>query len=391
MKKLTIYFFFLCVLNLTTYASIYHIHNEEGLKKIIPNLVPGDEVVIANGKYSNWEIEIPSKGTKTKPIIIRAEQTGQVVFYGETNQTLFKLSGSFITLSGIKFEACTLIKNGNKTGLLIDLNNATNCRVTACIFEKNIAKVQYSPLVIISGNGAYNKVDAAQFIGNIDSQDLQVKITKDTCPQFSLLTQNTFKGKPKVSWKNGNGGECIQIGQDPILLGNKEANTVVSDNKFYKCDGENEVISNKSSKNRYVKNTFIDNDGELVMRGGHDCLIDNNTFTGGTGGIRINGTGHTVTNNKISNIKTAIRLMYGMAKGKNEIGFYIAASNCVISNNTISNATTGILVGDSKNEDWTGKFDTVRYPSPVMQNVAPFENKIVLNTYKNAKATEVYQ
>ena len=83
--------------------------------------------------------------------------------------------------------------------------------------------------------------------------------------------------------------------------------------------------------------------------------------------------------------------MYGMAKGKTETGFYIAASYCTVSYNKITNAVTGILVGDSKNEDWTGKFDTVRYPSPVMQNIAPFDNKFEGNSFKNVKATEVIQ
>ena len=83
--------------------------------------------------------------------------------------------------------------------------------------------------------------------------------------------------------------------------------------------------------------------------------------------------------------------MYGMTKGKNETGFYVAASDCEISNNKITNAQTGILVGDNKNEDWTGKFDTKRYPSPVLQNVAPFNNKLNGNVFKNVEATEVMQ
>ena len=71
--------------------------------------------------------------------------------------------------------------------------------------------------------------------------------------------------------------------------------------------------------------------------------------------------------------------MYGM--GKSEIGFYIAASNCIISNNLIGKANTGILNGDSKNADWTGKFDTTHYPSKVMQDIAPFDNILHDNVF----------
>lgn len=79
--------------------------------------------------------------------------------------------------------------------------------------------------------------------------------------------------------------------------------------------------------------------------------------------------------------------MYGMAKGKDEIGFYIAASGCTIKNNQIRDANTGILIGDNKDEDWTGKFDTKRYPSPVMQSVAPFDNQISGNGFLNVRTT----
>jgi len=390
-KRTLFYFTLFILLSNPIFATTYHVNTEQGLEEVVPKLLPGDEIIIANGNYSNWTVQIGSKGTKARPIVIRAATKGGVVFNGETSETIFKITGTYITLSGITFKNCTLIKSANKTGVLVDMNNASNCAITKCVFKNNTAKIQYSPLIVISGNGSHNKVEDCLFDGNVDSQDLQVKITKDTAPQFTLITNNKFSNKIKVSWKNGNGGECIQIGQDPILLGNKEANTIVSNNKFYKCDGENEIISNKSSRNQYLRNYFSENDGELVMRGGHDCIVSGNTFAGGTGGIRINGTGHIVTNNKIDNIKTAIRLMYGMAKGKIDTGFYIAASNCTITNNKITNAVTGILVGDNKNEDWTGKFDTVRYPSPVMQNIAPFDNKIEGNTFKNVKATEVIQ
>jgi poly(beta-D-mannuronate) lyase len=121
------------------------------------------------------------------------------------------------------------------------------------------------------------------------------------------------------------------------------------------------------------------------MRGGHDCLIDSNIFKGGTGGIRVNGTHHTIINNTLDGLPAGIRLMYGMAKGKTEIGFYIAASDCMIKNNHISNAGTGILIGDSKNADWAGKFDTTKYPSRTIQDIAPFNNTVVDNIVTETK------
>jgi len=358
------------------FGTTYRINSEVQLKEVLVKIEPGDKIIIANGNYTNWNVNVTRSGTAQKPILIIAETAGKVIFSGSTTQTIFKFSSAYLQLNGITFKACELNKADGKTGMLVELNNTNNCLISNCTFEKNIVKTQFMPLLVIAGNGSNNKVENCIFIGNIDSQDIQVKITKDSCPQLTIITKNTFLDKQKVSWKNGNGGECVQIGQDPVLLGKVSAKTTVSENRFIRCNGENEVISNKSSGNQYLKNYFESNDGELVMRGGHDCTIDGNIFEGGTGGIRINGSGHIIINNKINNIKTAIRLMYGMAKGKEEIGFYIAASGCTIKNNTITNANTGILIGDSKDADWTGKFDTKRYPSPVIQNIAPFDNEI---------------
>ncbi|WP_316826197.1 chondroitinase-B domain-containing protein [Pedobacter miscanthi] len=384
-QKLTICVLFFLIFIQKITAKVYHVGSEQEFKAIQPLLLAGDEVEIKNGNYTDWALNINTNATSAKPIIIRAEKPGMVIFSGNVNKPVFHISGDYILIKGVDFKNCIL----SKTGVLIELSTSNNCQVLNCNFSANQVKAQFTPLVIISGSGSNNMIEGCSFTSNIDNQDVQVRITKDSYPKFTLIENNIFRDKNKVSWANGNGGECVQIGQDPVLLGNQKPETTVRKNKFVHCNGENEVISNKSSGNKYLNNYFEDNDGELVMRGGHDCIIADNTFKGGTGGIRINGTGHQVINNKIDGIQTAIRLMYGMAKGKEEIGFYIAASDCVIKNNAISNAATGILIGDSKDADWTGKFDTKRYPSPVIQNVAPFSNTIVENTYKSVKVEVV--
>lgn len=383
MKKITFYLLFALSSIQFVAADTYKVATETDFKNTVPKLLPGDQLIIANGTYQDWAVEIPVSGTALKPITIKAETLGKVIFSGNVGNTIFKFTGDHVILSGISFQECTLVKADGKTGLLVDFNNTNYCSLTKVSFIKNRAKVQFSPFVVVSGNGSYNQIKHCDFSSNIDNQDVQVKITKDSCPVFTTISNNSFSNKTKVSWKNGNGGECIQIGQDPILLGNKTAKALIQHNRFIGCNAENEIISNKSSSNTYSDNYFKDNNGELVMRGGHDCVIAGNTFEGGTGGIRINGSGHQVINNKISNIKTAIRLMYGMAKGKEETGFYIAASNCIIKGNTISDASIGILIGDSKNIDWTGKFDTNRYPSRVMQDVAPFDNLMEGNKFSS--------
>ena len=200
-----------------------------------------------------------------------------------------------------------------------------------------------------------------------------------------MIANNIFPDKDRVSWPNANGGECVQVGQDPILLGTIQSKTTVRENRFIRCNAEAEVISNKSSNNIYKKNLLEDCNGELVMRGRHDCAIDSNIIKGGNSGIRVNGTGHVITHNQISEVKTGIRLMYGMTAGKT-ISFSMSrSSDCVVVNHPIANATTGIFIDESKRQTEQAKFDSVRYPSRVMQDVAPANNTVADNVFVKTK------
>jgi len=370
-------------------ATTYSVHSNAEFNAISNTLAPGDEVIIAKGNYADWSVSVNAKGTAAKPIIIRGENRKTTVFSGEVNHCLFKITGQFIVFKDLTFKTNILSRRANQAGTLIELSNSYSIMVRDCSFLSNEAKSQFLPLLIVSGSGEYNVIKNCLFANNVNTIDLQVKVSAAETPLYTDISRNVFRDKPKVSWPNGNGGECIQIGQDPILLGKKSAFSLVRNNQFVKCNAENEVISNKCSGNKYIGNYFENNDGELVMRGGHDCMILKNKFNGGTGGIRINGTGHLVANNRITGIKTAIRLMYGMAKGKIDTGFYIAAGDCIIKDNIIKKATIGILIGDSKNIDWTGKFDTVRYPSRVIQDVAPVDIKVLRNRFVSVEHAEV--
>lgn len=351
-------------------------------------LAAGDTVTIANGSYSGWSVVVTAHGTAENPVIVRAETVGGVLFNGPVTSPVFLVTGSHVQVQGFVFKDCVVGRGANQMGVLIDLSGSASCRITECNFIGNRAASQSTPLVVISGKALRNRVDRCLFSANIDSQDLQVRITQGAVPEESLIEDNVFQDKPPVSWANGNGGECVQIGQDPVHFGNEVSKTVVRHNRFIRCKGEPEIISNKSSRNTYDDNYIEGCMGELVMRGGHDCIITGNKFING-GSIRINGTGHTIRGNTIVGAETGIRLMYGMARGKAEMGFYIAASDCVVKDNQLENCGVGILVGGDKGRDWTGKFNVKRYPSGTLQNVAPFNNSISDNRFISTKTEMV--
>lgn len=374
-------FFFACITCITTtaFCTTITVHNPAELETAVNNAKPGDSIIIANGRYTGWSCRLKGQGIAGKPIIVNVQTPGGVTFIDSVPQSIFTVTGNYLELHGFVFENCRLWKTAGKAPVLVEFDNTQNCRLTGCTFQKNEAMSQFMPLVVIGGNGGQNRVDHCTFISNINNMDVQVKITKETVPLYTFIDNNEFTNKAKVTWPVFNGGECVQVGQDPVLLGSRSSFTTVRDNRFKQCNAEPEVISNKSSGNQYIHNYLENCQGELVLRGGHDCLIDSNTIKNGSGGIRINGSHHIITHNQISNVPTGIRLMYGMARGKTEVGFYIAATDCVITGNRISNATTAILEGDAKNTDWTGKFDIKRYPSRTMQDVSPADNTIQNN------------
>ncbi|MDC6636593.1 hypothetical protein OEZ81_27000, partial [Leclercia adecarboxylata] len=59
-----------------------------------------------------------------------------------------------------------------------------------------------------------------------------------------------------------------------------DSRTVVENNWFEQCDGEVEIVSNKSGGNIYRGNVFQDSRGSLVLRHGHGNRVERNVFLG---------------------------------------------------------------------------------------------------------------
>src|SRR5438876_7357684 len=83
-----------------------------------------------------------------------------------------------------------------------------------------------------------------------------------------------------------NGGETMRVGYSWQSMSN--SCTAVAHNLFDRCDGELEIISNKSCENTYRYNTFLDCAGMFTLRHGNRCLVEGNLFLGhhkrGSGG-----------------------------------------------------------------------------------------------------------
>ncbi len=331
----------------------------EAFAKAIETAKPGDQIIIANGSYKSWSVDIDCMGSADRPIIIKAQEEHQVLFSGANH---FRIRGDHIKISGFVFENCDFQSD------LLEFKQAEHNTLTGCIIRNSAGN---RAAIAIKPGASHNLITDCEFI-NLAARSINLTINEDIktlgVPVHNIIRKNLFRDIPA---KGENGRETVKIGQNQPENGHIRARTLVEDNSFIRCNGEGEIISNKCAGNIYRNNTFQDCDGELVMRGGRDCLIEGNKLFNCRGGIRISGTGHTVRDNWIINSKTTgIRLLYGMTLEQG--GHYQAANNCLITQNTIVNpAEVGIQIGVGRGKDWGSEKGS--------QSIAPINNRFVRN------------
>ena len=151
--------------------------------------------------------------------------------------------------------------------------------------------------------------------------------------------------------------------------------TTVEFNWFDHCDGEVEIISNKSGANVYRGNVFFESRGALTLRHGDGNLVEDNVFIGNgvdhTGGIRVINRNQTIRNNYMQGLTgtgfaSALTVMYGVPNSP--ANRYVRVENAVIENNTIIDSAS-IFLGAG--------MDSERSAAPVFSRMT---NNLIVNT-----------
>jgi poly(beta-D-mannuronate) lyase len=141
-----------------------------------------------------------------------------------------------------------------------------------------------------------------------------------------------------------NGGETIRIGTSDVC-GNSSA-SLIEGNYFERCNGEGEIISNKSADNSFINNTFYECEGSLTLRHGNRATVSGNWFLGNnkknTGGVRIINEGHRIYNNFFYQLRgkeyrSALSIMNGIPNSP-PTG-YAPVKNVIVANNTFVDCT----------------------------------------------------
>jgi len=308
------------------------------LNTAIENAVPGAKILLANGIWEDVEILINAKGTAEKPIIISAKEKGQVIISGLSN---LRISGEFIEVSGLVFKngytpSNEVISFREKTGVY-----AGNCRLTECVIDNFSNPERFATETWVALYGKNNRVDHCILTGKRTSGvTMTVRLIDEACQKnYHKIDHNYFGYRQSLG---SNGGETLRLGTSPYSL--TTSGTIVEANYFDSCDGEQEIISNKSCGNVFRNNTFFECKGTLSFRHGHDNTAEGNFFLGNgkdhTGGIRIINERNKALNNYFYGLKGyrfrgALVVMNGVPNSP--INRYNQVIEGVFSNNTFVN------------------------------------------------------
>ena len=367
------------------------VSNQEELNLAIKNAVAGDEIVLANGVWKNIQIKFYGKGTKDAPIVLRAETSGKVSIEGISD---LKMGGTYLEVRGLYF------KNGytpSKTAIdfHIDSNTIANhCRVSDCVIEDFTQLNRNKDDHWVEFWGRYNQIDHCYLAGKSNQGPTIMVILEgnEQINNYHQIVNNHFGPRPR---KGGPHGETIQIGDSGTSM--SPSYTKVANNLFERCDGEVEIISNKSNNNQYRNNIFYKCEGSLVLRHGNYCTIDGNLFIGDDnsefmGGIRVINTGHWITNNYFYKIKgkefrSALAIMNGVPKSPQNR--YNQVTDVVIAYNTFVDCITPwqLSVGANMDKSDVLPLQEIRSARPERTIVA---NNIIYNQIPNNFPIKAY-
>ncbi len=319
------------------------VSNIDEYNKAIKSAIAGTNIILKNGIWKDVHLKAYGRGNKENPIVIKAEKAGQVIISGDSKLQIY---GEYIIVQGLWF------KDGKPTAKSIvsfrknSTEYAKNCRFTHNTIsyynpEGDFDSELKSHWVDLWGKN--NRVDHNNFTGKTNLGTTVVVWLKGTehIENNHLIDANYFGPRPELGQ---NGGESIRIGTSKYSMNSSK--TIVENNTFKNCDGEVEIISNKSADNIYRNNLFLASQGALTLRHGKNALVENNVFIGNsindTGGIRIIDEGHIIRNNlmiglKGSGSKSPITIMNGVPNSP--LNRYFQVKNVNIQNNTLINCS----------------------------------------------------
>lgn len=312
----------------------FRVQNISEFNLQVKQLQPGDTVVLANGSWKDVEFKLKGKGRADGYIHMMAETPGKVIIEGKSR---LQFSGDYLYISGLVFKNGSTPKSAVIEFRTSSTEYAYNSVLSNCVVDQfNQHKDSSDHWVSLYGKN--NRVEYCYFGGKANSGVTLVVWPNDSnsINNNHLITRNYFGPRPRLG---SNGGETIRIGTSHVCHLN--SGTIVEGNYFEHCNGEVEIVSNKSGGNKFLNNTFFESEGSLVLRHGDNAVVAGNWFIGNgkpfTGGLRIINEGHQVYNNffyklRGDEFRAPLVIMNGIPNSP--ANGYAGVKNVIVANNT---------------------------------------------------------
>lgn len=332
----------LLFVSLHSFAEEYRIRSAEELNQI--NLKPGDRVILEGKEWRDQKLVFKGSGTEMSPILLTTEKAGKVIMNGSSS---LQIDGTWLIVDGLFFQDGYTLKEN----VISFSEKSENCRLTnsAIVDYDNPDKSMRNSWIVLYG--FRNRVDHCYIKGKTHL-GTTIGIYVSDQPNYHRIDHNYFAGRPPLG---RNGGEIIRMGTDQWSM--YDSFSIVEKNIFAHCDGEIEIISNKSTNNTISENLFYESKGMLTLRHGNKAKVYGNYFIGnrkeGTGGIRIIGEDHRICNNYFhgltgTGLNATITLMNAWENPP--LHGYWQVKNTEIIENVMIDCTQPIVVGSGKNE-----------------------------------------
>lgn len=339
-----------CIINIAAQATDKIAGTIAELNSYVTNAKAGDHIFLKDGIYKDAVIKFSnSAGTEDAPVTISAQHPGKVFLEGNSS---ISFSGQYIHIKDLVFQnGGHELKNKQVIEFRVsEKQQASHCTVSDCVINdfNNTIKTDVNTWVGIYGE--YNVVKRCLFKAKDNMGPTLVVWLDSGRAAHHTIAENYFLTRVNGAQVD-NGLESIRIGDSKTSF--TDAHCVIAFNRFEDCDGEIEIISNKSCHNSYLHNTFFNCDGGLTLRHGNHTLCDGNYFDGGkkklSYGIRFIGEGHVAINNCFRNLhgsshemyRSPVSLLNGLVN--TPINGYYQVRNAVLTDNIFMDCETPLI------------------------------------------------
>jgi len=322
------------------------------LNDAISYATAGSQIVLANGTWTDIQIKLYGHGTKKAPITLKAETAGSVFIEGKS---YLHLGGEYLVVDGLYFRNGYAPESGVIRYQIGKDSTAFHSRVTNTVIDGFTRPNRWENDRWVELYGQHNQFDHNYVAGkgNDGATFMIYHKGNQHTNNYHKIEYNHFGPRPR---KGGPRGETFRLGGSETSM--TPGRATISNNFFDRCNGEVEIISDKTNFNRFLNNIFYKCEGSLVMRHSDYTTVDGNLFIGDDdsdfyGGIRVINSGHWITNNYFYKIKgeefrSPLAVMNGIPKSS--LNRYKQVTDAVVAYNTWVDCASPFQIGVGQNK-----------------------------------------